>query len=151
MKADVPGSKNKSTGSLLCITFSIPPPTKPICLSDQQPWIGYQSCQMASSQLLTLLHRKACHDSANIVQLSHIYEIAEISPQQQFEGHMTMSAVMTLWELLTKCQTINSSQIAVTSCQLTTHWLHQLTKMGVAMYAIIHPKFGQDHYTKSVS
>jgi hypothetical protein len=50
----------------------------------------------ASSQLLTLLHRKACHDSANIVQLSHIDEIAEISPQQQFEGHMTMSAVMTL-------------------------------------------------------
>jgi hypothetical protein len=48
------------------------------------------------SQLLTLLHRKACHDGANIVQLSHIYEIAEISPLQQFEGHMTMSAVMTL-------------------------------------------------------
>jgi len=34
---------------------------------------------------------------------------------------------------------------------MTTHWLHQLTKMGVGKYAIIHPKFGQDHYTKSVS
>jgi hypothetical protein len=35
----------------------------------------------------------------------HIYDTAEKSPQQQFEGNMTMSAVITLWELLTKCQT----------------------------------------------
>jgi hypothetical protein len=34
---------------------------------------------------------------------------------------------------------------------MTTHWLHQLTKMVVGKYAIIHPKFGQGHYTKSVS
>jgi hypothetical protein len=42
----------------------------------------------------------------------HIYEIAEKSQQQQFEGNMTMSAVITLWELLMchnlrKCQTIS--------------------------------------------
>jgi len=30
------------------------------------------------------------------------------SPQQQFEGKMRMSAVKTLWESLTKCQTIIS-------------------------------------------
>jgi hypothetical protein len=36
----------------------------------------------------------------------YIYEIAEKSWQQPFQGNTTKSAVVTLWELLTKCQII---------------------------------------------
>jgi len=36
----------------------------------------------------------------------HIYDIAEKSPQQQIEGYKLMSGVITLWESLTKWQTI---------------------------------------------
>ncbi len=36
----------------------------------------------------------------------YIYEIAENSWQQPFQGNTTKSAVVTLWELLTKCQMI---------------------------------------------
>jgi hypothetical protein len=36
----------------------------------------------------------------------YIYEIAEVSPQQQSEGNTTVHAVITLWESLTECQTI---------------------------------------------
>jgi hypothetical protein len=39
---------------------------------------------------------------------AYIYEIAEKTPQKQFEGNIMMNAVITLWELLTKCQTITS-------------------------------------------
>ncbi len=41
----------------------------------------------------------ACH--------TRIYEVAEKSPQQQFEHKTMMSAVITLWESLTRCQTIH--------------------------------------------
>jgi len=36
----------------------------------------------------------------------HIYKIADKYPHQQFEHDITMSAVTTLWDLLTKCQTV---------------------------------------------
>ncbi len=39
---------------------------------------------------------------------AYIYEIAEKTPQKQFEGNIMMNAVVTLWDLLTKCQTITS-------------------------------------------
>jgi hypothetical protein len=38
--------------------------------------------------------------------ITHIYEIAEKSVKQYFEGSMTISEVTTFWELLTKCHTI---------------------------------------------
>ncbi len=38
--------------------------------------------------------------------MTYSYEIADKSPQEQFEGHTSMSGVITLWELLTKYQTI---------------------------------------------
>jgi hypothetical protein len=48
----------------------------------------------------------AAGDTWTRIFTHNIYEIAEKSPQQQFGGNTTMSAVITLWELLTKCQTI---------------------------------------------
>jgi hypothetical protein len=72
----------------------------------------------------------------------HIYQIAEKSSQQQFEGNMTMNPVLTLWELLTKYQTAtfitNSSDSAV-----TTYWLHQLLKVGVDIHIMTCPSSGQ--------
>jgi len=38
--------------------------------------------------------------------LKHTYLIPKKPPQQQFDGNMRTSAVITSWELLTKCQTI---------------------------------------------
>jgi hypothetical protein len=63
--------------------------------------------------------------------LPYICGITEKSPQQHFEGNTTKTTVITLWEVLTKCQTatfiINSNDellwwVAVNM----THWLHQL-------------------------
>jgi hypothetical protein len=72
----------------------------------------------------------------------HIYQIAEKSSQQQFEGNMTMNPVLTLWELLTKCQTAtfitNSSDSAV-----TTYWFHQLLKVGIDIHIMTCPSSGQ--------
>jgi hypothetical protein len=36
-----------------------------------------------------------------------------------------------------------SSQIAMPSCSMTTHWIHQLLTVGVDKYIIICPKSGQ--------
>jgi hypothetical protein len=40
----------------------------------------------------------------SIIGSTLIYEIAEKSPRKQFEGSMTMSTAITLWEFLTKQQ-----------------------------------------------
>jgi len=78
--------------------------------------------------------------------------------KQQFESKMTISAVITWWESLTKCQTItfltNSSNYPLTSSQIaaamTTLWLHQLPMEDVDKDIIIHLKFWANHYTKSM-
>jgi hypothetical protein len=66
----------------------------------------------------------------------HIYKIAEQSPQQ-FEGSTTMSAFITSWESLTRCQTIiiiNNSDYPL---------LCQLPRVGVDKYITVCPKSGQ--------
>jgi hypothetical protein len=60
-----------------------------------------------------------------------IHEIAEKSPQQGFEGNMKMSAVITLQELLTQCQTITFIMNCSDKLAMTTHCFHQLQKIGV--------------------
>jgi hypothetical protein len=37
---------------------------------------------------------------------TYIYDNGDTSPKQQFEANMTKNAVITLWELLRKCQGI---------------------------------------------
>jgi hypothetical protein len=81
----------------------------------------------------------ATKKTSSHVQQLYISKIAEKSPQQQFEGDRTISAVITLWESFTKSP---SSQIAVTSCHdypLTSF----LPMVGIDKHTITHPKSGQ--------
>jgi hypothetical protein len=56
--------------------------------------------------------------------------IAEKSPHQQFEGNtMTVSAVLTLWELLTKGQTVTFIINNTAELPTTTHRAHNLSKV----------------------
>jgi hypothetical protein len=73
------------------------------------------------------------------------YEVVEKSPRQQFEGNTTTSAVITLWELLTKCHTVtfitNSSDELpwLLPTDFISSW-HQLLTMGVGKYMITSPE-----------
>lgn len=54
--------------------------------------------------------------------------IAEKSPHQEFEGNMmTVSAVLTLWELLTKGQTVTFIINNTAELPPTTHGAHNLS------------------------
>jgi hypothetical protein len=63
-----------------------------------------------------------------------------------------MTAAITLWESLTKCQTIPSF-IMNSSDELP--WLpascHQLLTVGIDKYTIVCPELQASHYTKSLS
>jgi hypothetical protein len=70
----------------------------------------------------------------------HGYEILEKSPQKQHEVNMTIQAVITLWELHTKTQTINSSdELPWLPCQVmqlmrTTRPNRSLEVTGVGIF-----------------
>jgi hypothetical protein len=63
-----------------------------------------------------------------------------------------MTAVITLWESLTKCQTITSF-IMNSSDELPwlLAWHQQLLTVGIDNYTIICPKLQASHYKKSLS
>ncbi len=66
----------------------------------------------------TVGHPLAAMPNKNII---HNYEIAEKSPKHQLEANMTENAVITLWELLSKCQTIT---FFITNSIDELPWLH---------------------------
>ncbi len=74
------------------------------------------------------LTNSCCHRFTRALQCYGINGISDKSPQKQFDGDTTMTAVITLWESVTKCQTIINSSAKLT---MTTHWVHQLLIMGI--------------------
>jgi hypothetical protein len=59
---------------------------------------------------------------------------------------------MTLWELLTKCQTINIITNSNWWAPSTTYWLHQILAVGVDLSRqYICPKFQPNHHTESAT
>jgi hypothetical protein len=66
-----------------------------VCKESEETGCSWVECQMTVD---LLFHLKKFEQD--------IYRIEEKSPQQQFDTSMTISAIITLWELLTKCQTI---------------------------------------------
>ncbi len=78
---------------------------------------------------------------------NHTYEIAEKSPQQHFEGNMIMSAVITLWGLLTKFQTITFITNSSDELPGLPTMTHQLLTVGVDKYAITFPEFWEKYHT----
>lgn len=66
-------------------------------------------------------------------------KIPEKLPQQHFEGNMTIKAVITFREPLTKCQTITFTMNSSGSA-MTTHRLQKFPTVGVENYLTISPK-----------
>ncbi len=60
-------------------------------------------------------------------------------PQQHFEGNMTIKAVITFRESLTKCQTITFT-MNISGSAMTTHRLQKIPTVGVENYLTISPK-----------
>lgn len=59
---------------------------------------------------------------------THLSDSRQVSPKQHFGDFMRMSALITVWKPLT-------------SCAMTTHWLHYLSIVGLDKQMIIHLKF----------
>ncbi len=64
---------------------------------------------------------------------------------------MTMNVVITLWELLTKCQTITFIMNKKRWAAMTPQWIHKLLTVGVHKDIIINQKFQANHYTNILS
>lgn len=60
-------------------------------------------------------------------------------PQQHFEDKMTIKAVITFQEPLTKCQTITFT-MNISGSAMTTHQLQKFPTVGVENYLTISPK-----------
>lgn len=66
-------------------------------------------------------------------------KIPEKLPQQHFEDKMTIKAVITFREPLTKCQTITFT-MNISGSAMTTHQLQKFPTVGVENYLTISPK-----------
>jgi hypothetical protein len=66
-------------------------------------------------------------------------KIPEKLPQQHFAGNMTIKAVISFQEPLTKCQTITFT-MNISGNAMTTHWLQKFPTVGVENYLTISPK-----------
>ncbi len=97
-----------------------------------------------------------CNYSQRISNLGrYIYPIEHISMKLQRNLHnnlkMSGSAVITLLELLKKCQTVTFITNSSDKLPVTTYSLHQLPMMGVDKYTNTPPKIFANQYKKSAT
>ncbi len=90
------------TGNLFTDLVNLVRPCTLCCIPWINPFLSHG--HITGGQLFSSHWSLPPSNTAHSLQFYKI--IAEKSPQQQCEGNTTMHAVINLWELLTKCQTI---------------------------------------------